>query len=79
MRRITETPRTRNQRRSLEAVKRGIRYGVDPQVIIKPGKEPGLQVDTACGDPPNLPPDVVGDDRVTTAVTVIVPRPASHW
>jgi hypothetical protein len=77
MQRLTATPRTRSQRRSLAAVERGIEYGKEPRVIIKPGSDPHLEVATGTGQMSDPPQNVVGHGGVTSTVTLIVPRTAS--
>jgi hypothetical protein len=49
MRRLATEPTTRHQRRSRAAVERGIAYGVEPRVIIRPGAAARLEVS---GSPP---------------------------
>jgi hypothetical protein len=76
MRRLVHTPRTRSQRRSLEAVERGVQYGVEPTVIIKPGREARLEVSLSTSQLTYPPPDLVGDGSPPVA-TLIVPRTPS--
>ncbi|WP_156415527.1 hypothetical protein [Terrabacter sp. Soil811] len=77
MRRLAVEPRNRNQRRSRQAVERGIKYGVEPVVTIKPGTAPRLQVTTAADPSPNAATGVLGNSRSATAVTLTVPQPGS--
>jgi hypothetical protein len=71
--RLSVTPRTRSQRRSLAAVERGIEYGVEPRVIIKLGGGPNLEIATATCPLQGPPPNGIGDHTVTSIVTLTVP------
>jgi len=75
MRRLAIEPRNRNQRRSRQAVERGINYGSKPVVTIKPGDEPRLTI--AADQSRKAANAVPCDERQATAVTLVVPRPAS--
>lgn len=77
MRRLASAPRTRGQRRAVQAAERGVAYGKQPRVVIQPGDEARLATSSAVGKLFEPSPDVVADERDVSLVTLIVPRGAS--
>jgi hypothetical protein len=77
MRRLASAPRTRHQRRALQAAERGVAYGGQPRVIIQPGDAVRLEVSSEFRNLSRSLPDVVGEEGDVSVVTLIVPRSAS--